>query len=107
MQLQSMYSPSDVRGLLEAFYSLINPEKLSSVDSIVEEMESRIASRSGHGERRQEMVYSEITRLNQRLRETYGKDLSVVMPDTAQQLLCQHEAFLPAFPAGRCFQLQG
>ena len=79
-----VYAPSDVRALLNAFYSRVNPEKLPSVDSIVEEMESRIAERSGPGGRGREAVYSEIARLNQRLRETYGQDLSLVMPHAAQ-----------------------
>jgi len=80
MPPNNVYSPSDVRALLHAFYSKVNPAKLPSVDEIVEEMETRIARASGgQGVRRREVVYSELTRLNQRLRETYGQDLSLVV----------------------------
>ena len=79
MPMNYVYSPSDIRALLTAFYSRVNPEKLTNVADIAAELEARIATQCGEGGgRRPEVVYSEIARLNQRFRETYnGHDLSL------------------------------
>jgi hypothetical protein len=79
MPINYVYSPSDIRALLTAFYSRVNPEKLTNVAEIAAELEARIATQCGEGGgRRREVVYSEIARLNARLRSAYnGHDLSL------------------------------
>ena len=88
-------SPADLRAQLCAFYTRFNPGNLTRVDHIIEEMDMRVAQQmatSSHD--RQRLVYSELARINQKLRETYnGNDLSCVMsqasarrPESSQPL---------------------
>ena len=49
MPMNYVYSPSDIRALLTAFYSRVNPEKLTNVADIAAELEARISTQCGEG----------------------------------------------------------